>query len=58
MRKGKYYPRKFVNFNPDDKEDMKLYNDLKRLGHGDFSEMTKAHWKKQLKECDNGESIR
>ena len=46
----KKYPRKFVNFDPDNKEEMALFNWLRRLGFGEFSKQTKDYWMEKMKE--------
>lgn len=45
------YKTKSVNFNLDDQRDHELFESLKKLGHGDFSETTKQMW---LQKLNNG----
>jgi hypothetical protein len=44
----KKYPRKWINFNEENESDMKLYEELKRLPHGKFTEETKEYWRTKL----------
>lgn len=44
----KKYLRKNTSFDPDDKEEMELYQWLKSLDHGKFSDKTKAYWMKEM----------
>lgn len=48
MYKDKFR-RKNVLFNPDDKDDMKLLQELSRLPYGEFSRRTKELWKEYLR---------
>lgn len=49
MADKKKYPRKFVNFDPDNKEEMELFKYLERLKFGEFSKETKAYWMEQMR---------
>lgn len=54
MTDKKKYPRKFVNFDPDNKEEVKLFKYLEGLKFGRFSKETKEYWLNKMKE-DKGE---
>lgn len=45
----KKYPRKFVNFDPENKEEMKLFKALEGLKFGEFSKETKRMWIDKLR---------
>lgn len=45
----KQYLRKNVSFDPENKDEMKLYEWLSKLKYGRFSEETKAFWLKKMK---------
>lgn len=50
MKKLYNYLNKPVNFNLDDPEDKRLYEQLQALPHKKFTEETKAYWRKRFKE--------
>lgn len=52
--KEKHY-HKSVNFKHNDVNDMKLYEELKKLPHGEFSKRTKELWRKELIKKENGQ---
>jgi hypothetical protein len=48
----KKYLRKNVPFDPDNKEEMTLYQWLQSLPHGKFSEVTKKYWMKKMEDAE------
>lgn len=42
--------QKSIKFDLDDPEERKLWDWLRTLGHGEFSNQTKAYWMEKMKE--------
>lgn len=49
------FKRKNVTFKVDDPEEMKLYNELQKVAHGDFSRITKDMWRERLRKENQNE---
>ncbi|MCM3746524.1 hypothetical protein M3223_04065 [Paenibacillus pasadenensis] len=45
---AKKYANKSVSFDPNNERDQKLFKELKRLDHGEFTEETKKFWYTRL----------